>query len=271
MMPLGQQVPKPAPAPTAVDGINSIELTVELSRGARRLQLNSLLRALPVVRITVDDPVYGKAKTYDGFRLRDVMQTAGLTAADGDTLVFHCADGYEARLPLGDLDVATPTGVLAFHDVEAASGWEPFAQGKETVTPAPFYLVWTGGGLKRPWPDKLVAISVENMAAALRDITPGAAAIDAAPRRGFRLFEQNCLGCHSANLRGGTLGPELNVPRNVTEYREEAFLREFIASPSSFRARSKMPDFKGQLSAAQMDDLLEYLKWLRGHKIEAAP
>lgn len=84
--------------------------------------------------------------------------------------------------------------------------------------------------------------------------------------RGFGVFMKSCIACHSINLEGGTQGPELNIPRNITEYREANYLVEFIKDPSSFRARSKMPTFKDSLSSEDIESVLGYLKWMREHK-----
>jgi mono/diheme cytochrome c family protein len=84
--------------------------------------------------------------------------------------------------------------------------------------------------------------------------------------RGFDGFQKNCIACHSLNLEGGVLGPELNIPKNILEYRERKMLKEFISNPSSFRARSKMPAFENSLSSQSFDDLLDYLDWIGKHK-----
>ena len=86
---------------------------------------------------------------------------------------------------------------------------------------------------------------------------------------GFEIFQKNCLACHSLNLEGGVLGPELNIPKNILEYREAKILREFIANPASFRAKSKMPAFGSSLSSQSLDDVLAYLAWIGQHKMPA--
>ena len=62
------------------------------------------------------------------------------------------------------------------------------------------------------------------------------------------------------------MGPELNVPQNVTEYRDEAFLRAWIKNPFTFRVSAMPPS--PQLSDADVTSLLRYLASMKGSKIE---
>jgi mono/diheme cytochrome c family protein len=80
------------------------------------------------------------------------------------------------------------------------------------------------------------------------------------------VFKENCIGCHSINLVGGDLAPELNVPKNVTEYWRADDIRALVRDASSFRARSKMPPFP-QLGAGDIDDLLHYFAAMKSQKV----
>ena len=60
-------------------------------------------------------------------------------------------------------------------------------------------------------------------------------------------------------------GPELNFPQNITEYREKAYMYEFISSPQSFRYNSKMSAVK--LDEEEFDLLYNYLATMKEHKI----
>lgn len=62
------------------------------------------------------------------------------------------------------------------------------------------------------------------------------------------------------NKQGGNIGPDLNAPRGITDYRSESFLKEFIRSPARFRY-SKMPEFS-DLSDTDLDNLVQYLKFM---------
>ena len=85
--------------------------------------------------------------------------------------------------------------------------------------------------------------------------------------KGFAIFKSSCIRCHSINLQGGDLGPELNAPQNVTEYWRPEILRAFIQNSTAFRYKSKMPAFP-DMTAKQLDQLLAYLKHMKEHKIK---
>ena len=61
---------------------------------------------------------------------------------------------------------------------------------------------------------------------------------------GETLYKKYCISCHSMNLSGDIMGPEMNVPRNVLEYRTAADFVAFAANPQAFRARSPMPKMR---------------------------
>jgi mono/diheme cytochrome c family protein len=229
-----------------------------------------MLQALPKAKVTVNDPVYGRAKRYAGFWLEDVLKLAGIGLDSEHVLVFSSLDGYQARLSRLPM-YAKP--LLAIRDLDNQTGWEVITHGKEKLTPGPFYLVWqTPSGAKAsepglPWPYQITRLELRNLAESQRQLLPQGA--DARPEvmRGFNLFMKSCISCHSLNLEGGVLGPELNIPQNITDYRDWAYLIQFIKDPSSFRARSKMPAFKNSLSDEAIDDVLQYFRWMRSRKV----
>jgi len=228
------------------------------------------------VEVTVDDPVYKQRKSYIGYPLALVLKLIPDLArlrAEGAVAIFEAADGYKAVMRLDK--ALAPGGVIARRDLNAPPGadWLPFKQGKESITPAPYYLVWPGRGhddWTYVWPYQLVRIAVEPFAAAFGAAAPpsgGKAGANEAAREGFDLFRTYCLRCHSINLVGGDLAPELNVPRNIGEYWRPHHLRAFILDAGAYRARSKMPSFKGVLGEAELNALLAYLRTMAAHKI----
>jgi len=255
------------------------ELAIVSGSTNRILTSFQMLHALPKAKVTVEDPVYGKLKRYEGFWLEDVLKLAGFGLPDenrsedlqlrANVLIFSALDGYQARLSRLPKPHAKP--LLAVRDLDQITGWEIITHGKERLTPGPFYLVWqTAPRLKAaelPWPYQIERIELRNSADSERQLLPRG--IDARPDvlRGFELFKKSCVSCHSINLEGGVLGPELNVPKNITDYRDWAYLIQFIKDPSSFRARSKMPAFKNTLSDQAIEDVLNYFKWMRDHSI----
>ena len=232
------------------------------------------------VEVTLDDPVYHAQKTYEGYALAPLLaQIPGLEElrTQGAVAIFEAADGYKAVMSLDN--ALMPGGVIARRDKDAPPGsdWLPFKQGKETITPAPFYLVWPNRAhddWTHVWPYQLIRITIEPFASAFAAAAPPgnvatatATATAATARKGFDLFRTYCLRCHSINLVGGELAPELNVPRNISEYWPPEHLRAFIEDPTAYRARSKMPAFKETLAAAELDAVLAYLRMMAEHKV----
>ncbi len=225
----------------------------------------------PAVEVaTGDDIVYGRPMRYRGYRLRDLLaRWANLDAlrAAGAEVIFAATDGYVATMALDDALAAD--GVVAFRDLDAPAGqdWQTFKQGKTTTTPAPYYLVWPNRDPDEwayPWPYQLATIAVEPFALRFGRAVPDGGG--AAVRAGFHVFKTFCLKCHSVNLAGGDLGPELNVPRSITEYWDREVLAGFIHDVPSYRAGSKMPSFVDLLETAEIDRVLDYLTFMATQK-----
>ena len=223
--------------------------------------------------ITVqDDPVYKMTKRYQGYSLAEIIKSLKIPktySAEAMFIVFTAKDGY--RVAMAYNDAVKEQGYIAFKDTEAAENksWVNFKLGKQTETPAPFYLVWTQQGLDKwryPWPFQLTSISLEPAAA-----YAGAAAPqhpDTETTQGFNLFSLYCIRCHSVNLSGGHLGPELNVPQNITEYFIEKKLPGFILNAPAYRAGTRMPAFVDTLDAGQIQSIVHYLRHMKTEKIQ---
>jgi mono/diheme cytochrome c family protein len=203
------------------------------------------------------DPYYAKKKRFRGFPLRRVLALgfAGETALGEREFIFRAKDGYAAYFR-GAL--ATEEGAyVAFEDADVP-GWEPI--GPKAANPAPFYLVWSKAeqadleSHPRPW--QLSQIEILRFEAAYPHTAPKEG--DAQSQHGYTLFREQCFRCHAINREGGRVGPELNVPRNILEYRPEADVRAYIRNPLQYRY-GNMPAHPG-LTAADMDALIAYLR-----------
>ena len=86
--------------------------------------------------------------------------------------------------------------------------------------------------------------------------------------RGKHLWEtRNCIGCHSLLGEGAYFAPELG---NVYQRRGPDFIKAWIkAQPTGAPGRRQMPNFN--FSDAQLDDLVEFLKWTNGIDTEKWP
>jgi mono/diheme cytochrome c family protein len=235
-------------------------------------------------RITLHDRYYKRLKHYRAIPLWDLLHQAygsRLESNEGHVLIFHSLDGYERSVRIRALQ--SPDVYVAFEDLDhskraGAHAWDPL--GPRRTNPGPYYVVWrqtqTRDTSRDPWVWALVSIDLTNIPtryaatyppthtsrnSADSSATPSASTIvddlDESVRQGHALFLDRCIQCHAINQQGGTLGPELNVPRNILEYRDREQLRAFIRDPQSFRY-SAMPQHL-DLSAAQLDSLLDYL------------
>jgi mono/diheme cytochrome c family protein len=109
-----------------------------------------------------------------------------------------------------------------------------------------------------------VEIEIVDFAAKFPHVPPPGAANGSPAQRGFAIFRASCIACHAINGEGGRVGPELNVPRSIVEYREPVQLKEFIRDPRSFRYTS-MPSHP-ELTDADLDALVAYFTHMRAHK-----
>jgi mono/diheme cytochrome c family protein len=232
----------------------------------RRLDRDALAAACAPETITLDDPYYEGRKTYRALPLACVL-TAGLgdaaTLRDQD-VVLRALDGYEK--PTTGAVLLAEGGFVAIADAERASGWAPIERaGKD---PGPFYVVWTRPGQRDthiwPWPYQLAEIEVTDWRATHPHAVPSTAPPDAPAWRGFALFRERCVACHAVNGEGGRVGPDLNVPQSIVEYRAVPQLKQFIRAPQTFRY-GNMPAHP-DLTDADLDALIAYFETMKGLK-----
>ena len=86
--------------------------------------------------------------------------------------------------------------------------------------------------------------------------------------RGKHLWEtRNCIGCHTLLGEGAYFAPELG---NVYKRRGPDFIKAWIKSqPTGTPGRRQMPNFN--FTDAQLDDMVEFLKWTNGVDTEKWP
>ncbi|MCB9540196.1 MAG: c-type cytochrome [Myxococcales bacterium] len=119
---------------------------------------------------------------------------------------------------------------------------------------------------QHPWPYQVQRVELVAPAGRAQPMAPPGAPADGPVARGYAAFRGNCLACHAMNGQGGAVGPDLNVPLNVTEYWRPAPLRQLLADPLSVRAGAKMPGF-AHLGDATLDDVVAYLAYMKNHKV----
>jgi cytochrome c2 len=238
----------------------------------RTLGLAALLDRCGERRVEVDDPYYERSMAFRALPLSCVLE-AGF-ATDGASLArddfsLIALDGYTR--PSTGARLAEPGGFVAFADAALTPAGAPLRFAPITrreLDPSPFYLVWSGSGQndphRYPWPFQLATIERVPFERRHPHTLPAGEAEDGEAWRGFALFRSQCVMCHSINGEGGKVGPELNVPRSIVEYRREAQLREFIRDPESFRYTA-MPSH-GHLDDADLDALIAYFRAMSARK-----
>lgn len=225
--------------------------------------VDTLRSRLKMQTVKIEDPVYKAVKEFDGFLLEDVLNQVS-NGKDLDEIVFTAIDGYSPNMNANLLKKHRAYLVFQEHN----KPFEKVVQGKQRIDPGPYYVVWEEGPKVEhsvPWPYQVVKIEAVDFKKKYPKIFPNGP--NEAELKGFSTFKSQCLRCHSINLEGGDVGPELNIPRNVTEYWDVKHLREFIPHPSRFRAKSKMPDIAG-LTGADVENVIAYLKKMKTQKMQ---
>ena len=86
-----------------------------------------------------------------------------------------------------------------------------------------------------------------------------AGSADGSPARaGFEIFRRECISCHAINGEGGRVGPELNVPRSIVEYRPAEQIKAYIRDPQSFRYTTMPPH--PHLTDTDLEALVAYFR-----------
>ena len=210
-----------------------------------------------------NDPVFHKDKTFEAIPLVNVLKQIPAYASlkpEETQVVFECEDGYNPSMPL--TKVINSKAYLAIRDKDAPAGedWTTLQKGPETKKIAPFYICYTdvkGDDPSYKWPYNLVRISLTSASKETAALFPKN---DDSVVKGYGLFKTHCLTCHALNGVGGTLGPELNKPKSVTEYWKSEDLKAFIANPASYRDRVKMPNLG--LKKKEIEEIVGYLSYM---------
>jgi len=210
------------------------------------------------------DPVFKRVKKYEAIPLKPYLEKL-ITASNLDTanteIIFLCKDGYNPGMALSKVMQNEP--YLAIRDLDAPEGknWMDTLQGKWP----PFYLIWTNhskGDKGYTWPYGLKYLQFKTSDGAYKAAFP----LDESKIAGFELYKEKCIKCHSMNMVGGVMGPEMNVPKNITEYWKMEDIKAFVKNPYAYRYNSKMPPVVG-LKEMELELIIDYIAYMKEQKI----
>lgn len=237
----------------------------------RTVDLTTLKANCQVQTVTIDDPYYQRRKSFLACPIADVLRLGFGQPADAlatQNFLLRARDGYAK--PASGAHLAEPGGFLAFADADRAhgddAGWELID--RKQVDPGPFYMVWQdpqkNDPSSYPWPYQLNSIEITALESAYPHIVPQGATTDSPTYAGYLTFRSQCIACHAINREGGTVGPELNVPRSIVEYRPADQIKAYVRNPLAFRYTSMPPH--PQLSDGQLDELIAYFTAMKDQK-----
>lgn len=256
-------------------GASEPELSVVLG-GRMATYAPAALLAMPAATsVTIPaDVAYKRDMTYRALPVSALL--AGV--APDETIRLVANDGYVATVPAALL--LARGGSIAYLAIETPDAPWPALKPGESATAGPFYLVWSrpeqAGIAPAQWPYQIARIeSVAPLAKRYPMLAPASSVSAQDPiRHGFAAYEKHCSSCHTLNLGGdATVGPDLNVPYNPTEYLRVDALRRLIRDPQSLRRwpAAKMPKFLNTtLSDRELTDLLAYLRHMADRKVPLA-
>jgi mono/diheme cytochrome c family protein len=244
---------------------------------------SELLKRKDVVTLEIDyDPAFpGKKLLYRAVPAHALFDAVEIPK--DATIQFRCLDGFSGPMDQKKLlNTSSSAGSIAYLAMELPDEkWPAINPPVDTRTAAPFYLVWTDPKKsaigREQWPFQLAGFEVKT---ALASAFPAIQVDPSLPgthpaRHGLEIFVQNCFPCHTLNQQGESqMGPDLNLPRNPTEYFTEPVLKAFIRNPQSLHhwPESRMAPFsKDDLSDASLTDLLAYLRHMAKRKTAEKP
>ena len=232
----------------------------------RTVSLGELTSKIPAETWSAHDPYYERRKTYRALPIEAVLHEGfGVDPRTlaGSELVLRARDGY--TVPIAGARLLEGGAYLALADVDVP-GWEPI--GPQRANPGPVYLVWRGDKQQtlethpRPW--QLAEIGVARFEEVFPHTVPTGEAETSPAMHGFAIFRRECVRCHAMNREGGRVGPDLNVPQSIVEYRPEAQIRAYVKNPLAFRYGA-MPAHP-HLDDGELDALIAYFSAMKARK-----
>ena len=250
------------------------EATLEIVADKGRLifSQSQLLSRSDLQTISIADSEYKEKFTrFKAIPITNLFK--GLAIPERAVVQSNSTDGFSANLEKARLFSTDPKASKAFLAIEDPKGPWPQLPGKATSA-GPFYLVWENPQASaigsEEWPYQIASFRIlSDPRSVFPKIYPG---VDAAAnvQSGFKSFQKNCFACHRMNGNGaGSIGPDLNLPMNPTEYFEAQALLLLIRDPAGVRTwpRRAMRGFsEAAIPDAELSDLIAYLRYMSTRK-----
>ena len=251
------------------------EPKVILEDGDKKLSFSrsELLKRSDLKKIEVkEDPSYpGRTMIYQAVPVAALF--AQTSIAPDAVIEFKCLDGFAATISQSRILNSDPNRSIAYLAIESAAETWPSLK-PNGPSAGPFYLIWLHPELssiaQEEWPFQLAGFAVKGSLQAMYPAIFPAQGASSSVNRGFQSFTRNCFPCHTMNKSGPSdVGPDLNVPKSVTEYFTPGSLRTLIRNPQDLRyfPRSRMSAFPSSiLPDAELEDLIAYLGYMSKRK-----
>lgn len=247
---------------------------LEIVADGRRLTFTEaqLLARRDVRTLTIADSVYQRRWTrFKAIPIAHLFE--GLDIPASAAVQCNGTDGFSAILDQARLFSADPGASKAYLAIEDPKHPWPHLAGKG-ISAGPFYLVWTDPQASRigreEWPYQIASFRILSDPRAIFPRAYPAADAPPAAAGGFQVFRKNCFACHKMNGEGAaTIGPDLNLPENPTEYFDPTALARLVRNPASLRTwpGMVMRGFsEAAISDAELGDLIAYLRYMSGRK-----
>lgn len=250
--------------------IADTNLSIQIDGTKKEFSTDALLKRSDIRTISIPaDVAYKKPTQYQALPFSAFLKEQGFNA--NDNLNFVALDGFTATLPAQLILNAKKSE--AWLAIEPDKKHWPAISSENKASAGPFYLVWINPEAdhisQEQWPYQIARIEkVGPIKQRFPMLVPDKSVPEnSAIRKGFAVFQKNCLACHKLNGGGeSTVGPDLNVPHNPTEYFQIAYLKKLIRNPKQVRSwpDSKMPSFdEKSISDQELDAVVDYLKHMK--------
>jgi len=236
--------------------------------------LSAMKAIVPPTNVTVLEPHEQKLMQFSAISVNALFDHLfGKSWQKNEQVLFTANDGYQSSIPVKTF--LEHNSFLAYKKTNRTNFQIiNYLQNKEQAQLGPFYLIWDNINKSKDlfpaslWPYQIIAIEFVTFAEKFPKVSPPASS-DAPTKRGFVVFKNFCMNCHSINGNGGKKMIDLNYPINVTEYMKEEQLKKLIRNPISVSPYRRMPAFPNvENREQQIDDLIAYLKTMAAHKLK---